>query len=111
MTSITVEGLGERHLHAGRVTRAAQVAVTHRDRVASIAQGAALHTRIAHCAARLCDSGAATALGAKLARVVRTAEKAGYHPQGIRGAAGQKDERTIPEITVRVTITGQYETD
>jgi uncharacterized protein YggE len=202
MTSITVEGLGERHLRAERATLTAHVAIAHRDRSESIAQGTAVHSRIAHSAAKLRDSGAATwhsvdplatnartwtdkdgrkhqdhvtngsvrvklgqlalvadavaelsalgaavstswaltettksrvtkelrtaavrdarakaddfaaALGAKVADVMRITETAGYAPQGVRGAAaGQKDELTIPEITVRVGITGEYETD
>lgn len=54
----------------------------------------------------------AAALGAQVTGVVRVTEKADYTPQGVRGAAsGQKDELTIPEITVRVNITGEYETD
>lgn len=54
----------------------------------------------------------ASALGAAVARVVRVAETGGYAPPGVRGAAGsQKEELTIPEITVRVGIKGEYETN
>ena len=202
MTLIAVEGRGERHLRAERATLTAQVAVAHRDRAESIAQGTAVHARIAHHAAQLRESGAATwhsvdplatnvrtwsdkdgkkhqdhvtsgtvrvklgrlslvadavaelsalgatvatswaltdatkhhvtqelrtaavhdarakaddfaaALGANVTGVVRVTEKADYSPQGGRGAAaGQNDELTIPEITVRVSITGEYETN
>lgn len=202
MTFITVDGVGERHLHAERATLTAHVAIAHRDRSESIAKGTAVHARIAKSAAKLRDSGAATwhsidplatnvrtwtdkdgrkhqdhvtsgtvrvklgqlarvadavaelsalgatvstswaltdatkhrvtrelravavrgarakaddfasALGARVADVVRVTEVAGYTPQSGRGAAaGQQEELTIPEITVRVDIKGEYETD
>ncbi|MDQ0645192.1 SIMPL domain-containing protein [Microbacterium murale] len=202
MTVITVDGLGERHLAAERATLTAHVAVAHRDRSESIAEGTAVHARIALEATQLRDSGAATwhsvdplatnvrtwtdkdgrkhqdhvtsgtvriklaqlarvadavaelstlgatvsaswalteatklrvtkelraaavrdasakaddfasALGTTVAEVVRVTETGGYTPPGARGAAGgQKEELTIPEITVRVGITGEYETN
>jgi len=53
----------------------------------------------------------ASALGTQVAAVVRVVDKADYNPQGMRGASGgHQDELTIPEITVRVSITGEYET-
>lgn len=53
----------------------------------------------------------ASALGTAVIGVIRVTEAAGYSAGGMRGAAGgQHDELTIPEITVRVSITGEYET-
>ncbi|GAB3599880.1 SIMPL domain-containing protein [Microbacterium tumbae] len=202
MTIIAVDGLGERHLRAERATLTARVAIAHRDRASSMAQGTALHARIAQRAAQLRQEGAATwhsvdplvtsirtwtdkdgkkhqdhvtsgtiriklgrlelvadlvaelgglgatmstdwalteatklrvtkelraaavrdarakaddfaaALGATVTAVVRIAESGGHAPAGLRGAAGgQQEELTIPEITVRVGVVGEYETD
>lgn len=52
----------------------------------------------------------AAALGETVQRVVALREEEGYVPQGGRGAAGAP-ELTIPEITVRVTVKGDFETE
>ncbi|WP_243224992.1 SIMPL domain-containing protein [Microbacterium sp. CIAB417] len=202
MTTITVDGLGERHLAAERVTLTARVAIAHRDRPESIAQGTAVHARLAREAASLRETGAATwhsvdplstnvrtwtdkdgrkhqdhvtagavriklgrlevvsdvvatlsalgatvspswalteatklrvtrdlrgvavrdartkaddfaaALGAAVGRVTAIREAQQAAPVGVRGAGGgAPDDLTIPEITVRVAVTGEYETD
>ena len=53
----------------------------------------------------------AAALGTSVDRVAALRESGGYPPGGVRGAAGgAKDDLTIPEITVRVAVVGEYET-
>lgn len=52
----------------------------------------------------------AAALGQTVQRVVAIREDDGYVPQGGRGAGGGP-ELTIPEITVRVAVTGDFETE
>ncbi|WP_067198689.1 SIMPL domain-containing protein [Microbacterium sp. XT11] len=60
MTTITVDGLGERHLRAERATLTARVAIAHADRDRSMAQGASVHSLLAERAVRLRDAGDAT---------------------------------------------------
>ena len=52
----------------------------------------------------------AAALGQTVQRVVAIREDQGYAPQGGRGSGGGP-ELTIPEITVRVAVTGDFETE
>ncbi|MGF6821427.1 uncharacterized protein YggE [Microbacterium sp. ZKA21] len=52
----------------------------------------------------------AAALGQTVQRVVAIREDDGYGPQGGRGAGGGP-ELTIPEITVRVAVKGDFETE
>ena len=52
----------------------------------------------------------AAALGQTVQRVVAIREDHGYAPQGGRGSGGGP-ELTIPEITVRVAVTGDFETE
>jgi uncharacterized protein YggE len=202
MTTITVEGLGERHIVAERATLIARVAIAHANRDRSIDLGAAVHSQVAGRAARLRETGAATwhsidvlttnvrvwtdkdgkkhqdhvtsgsvriklgrldlvsdvvaelsamgasvstdwalteatrmhatrelrvvavrdarakaddfaaALGATVRSVATLREANGQAAAAARGAAGgARDELTIPEITVRVAVTGEFETD
>ena len=202
MTTITVDGLGERHLIAERATLTARIAVAHAHRDQSIAQGTAAHAQLADRAVRLRADGAATwhsvdvlstnvrvwtdkdgekhtdhvtsgtvrvklsrldlvsgvvaelsalgavvstdwaltdstrqrttrelraaavrdarakaddfaaALGATVSRVVALRSSAIGPLPGARGASGAaRDELTIPEITVSVAVTGEFETD
>jgi len=60
MTTITVDGLGERHIIAERATLTARVAMAHANRDRSMESGVAVHSQIAERAARLRDAGAAT---------------------------------------------------
>ncbi|MFB7250375.1 SIMPL domain-containing protein [Microbacterium sp. NPDC056234] len=52
----------------------------------------------------------AAALGQAVQRVVAIREEDGHAPQGGRGAGGGA-ELTIPEITVRVAVKGDFETE
>ena len=52
----------------------------------------------------------AAALGQTVQRVVAIREDDGYAPQGARGSGGAP-ELTIPEITVRVAVKGDFETE
>lgn len=60
MTTITVDGRGERHIIAERATLTARVAMAHANRDRSMESGVAVHSQIAERAARLRDAGAAT---------------------------------------------------
>jgi len=60
MTTITVDGLGERHIIAERATLTARVAMAHANRDRSMESGVAVHSQIAERAARLRDAGTAT---------------------------------------------------
>jgi uncharacterized protein YggE len=54
----------------------------------------------------------ATALGTSVRDVAALRENSGYGEATPRGAAGgARDELTIPEITVRVAVVGEFETD
>ncbi|WP_164233643.1 SIMPL domain-containing protein [Microbacterium hydrocarbonoxydans] len=53
----------------------------------------------------------AAALGTSVDSVAALRETSGHAAGGLRGAAGgPKDDLTIPEITVRVSVVGEYET-
>lgn len=201
MTTITVDGLGERHIVAERATLTARVAIAHAKRERSMELGAAVHAQIAQRAAGLRGSGAATwhsidvlttnvrvwtdkdgnkhqdhvtggnvriklarldlvaeavadlsaigatvstdwaltdatrsrttrelrvvavqdarakaddfaaALSTSVTRVVTLRETGGPGGPAVRGAAGgARDDLTIPEITVRVAVVGEFET-
>lgn len=60
MTTITVDGLGERHLVAERATLTARVAIAHAKRERSMDLGAAVHSQLAGSAVRLREAAAAT---------------------------------------------------
>ncbi|MDZ8274624.1 SIMPL domain-containing protein [Microbacterium aquimaris] len=60
MTVITTVGSAERHLPAERATLVARVSVSHTDRATAIAEGTALHNRLAERAGELHASGDAT---------------------------------------------------
>lgn len=60
MTTITVEGLGERHIIAERATLTARVAVAHANRERSMELGASVHSQLAERAGRLREAEAAT---------------------------------------------------
>lgn len=60
MTTITVDGLGERHLVAERATLTARVAIAHANRDRSMDLGAAVHSQLAGRAVRLREAAAAT---------------------------------------------------